>query len=91
MTLHSIVGEPVPGEPKLWPPWAYVTLAVMTVGMVVALAVLARQNLHIREDRAAAAKVSSVARHVERLEAEVHALKGQVLINRADIEQIEPD
>lgn len=82
MTLEPFVGKPVDGEPRLWPPWAYLTLAGLTTGTIVALAVLAvtswtlqRQGTHMAENRAAVATLNSMATQVKHLESEVEGLR----------------
>lgn len=75
MTLEEhLTGERVPGEPALWPAWSYLGLAIMTVGVVVALMVLAITSSNRTEDRATAHRVGAI-------EADLRALSEQVESN----------
>lgn len=76
MTLQDMTGgKPVPGEPPLAPAWAYVALTIMTLGVVVALAVYARQLTHIAEGRATAEDVHAIAGELGDVKAEVKKLR----------------
>ena len=55
--------------------WAYLGVALMVLGVIVALRINSRTATHIEEDRAAARDVRAMATRIEDVESEVHYLR----------------
>jgi hypothetical protein len=87
MTIEEhLTGVRVPGEPNLWPAWSYLGLAIMTVGVLVALMVLAITSTHRTEDRETALRVESIQVELDALRASLRAVERQAEANAERIE-----
>lgn len=62
-------------DPPMVPWWAHLLVALMAAGVIVALAVYARQGWHRAEGKATAAEVHAVRDRVEEVRGEVDYLR----------------
>jgi uncharacterized protein YlxW (UPF0749 family) len=71
-------------EPHLTPWWTWLVLAVMSVGAILAAAVLSRQSGHIAANKETAADVQAISDEVKDVKSEVHYLRAFVDVVKAD-------